>query len=145
MVFWGGSIDWARAANGSRYADLDTAFNYRNQIVPNCTCNGMDTYGTAAISLRADITLRRGDIVVTDHGVKVFVGSAGERHEDADFVLVQDYPGLSATQRRAYSDIVVTRRAQLESPVLDFNARFVLDASSAPRSSMFPVNTSGGR
>ncbi len=145
MVFWGSSIDWARASNGSRYADLEAAFNYRDQVVPNCTCNGTDAFGTAAISLRADITLRRGDVVVTDKGVAVFVGSIGDRHDDDDFVPVQDYRGLSTAQRRAYSDIRLSRRARRESPVLDFNTRFVLDATSAPRSSMFPVDAPGGR
>jgi len=145
MVFWGGAIDGARASNGARYADLEAAFNYRNEVVPGCTCNGTDAFGTAAISLRADFTLRRGDVVVTDDGVKVFVGSIGDDHEDDDFVPVQDYRGLSRNQRRAYSDIVVTRRTTRESPLLDFNTRFVLDASSGPRSSLFPVNTLGGK
>jgi len=145
MVFWGGSIEGARASNGSRYADLEAAFNYRNEVVPNCTCNGTDAFGTAAITLRADITLRRGDVVVTDDGVKVFVGSIGNEHDDDDFVPVQDYRGLSANQRRAYSDIVVTRQARRASLVLDFNTRFVLDASSVPGRSMFPVNDPSGR
>jgi hypothetical protein len=145
MVFWGGSIDGARASNGWRYADLEVAFSYRNKVVPNCTCNGTDVYGTAAISLRADITLRRGDVVVTDDGVKVFVGSIGDAHEDDDFVPVQVYRGLSANQRRVYSDIVVTRQARRKSPVLDFNTRFVLDATTPPRNSMFPENQPDGR
>ncbi len=145
MVFWGGSIDRARAANGSRYADLEAAFDYRKRIVPGCTCNGADAFGTAAISLRADMTLRPGDAVMTREGVKVFVGAAGDRHEDRDFVLVQDYSGLPADQRRMMSGFEVTRRPLLESPVLDFNTRFVFDPAPVPPPTMLPVNGARGK
>lgn len=144
MVLWGGSIDRARAANGSRYADLEAAFDYRNRIVPGCTCNGTDASGTAAISLRADMTLRPGDAVMTKEGMKVFVGTVGDRHEDRDFVSVQDYAGLSADQRRMVSDFQLTRRSLVESPVLDFNTRFVFDASPLPPTMTLPVSGSSG-
>jgi hypothetical protein len=129
LVLWGNSIDQARAANGSRYSDVATAFNYRSRIVPNCTCNGTDAFGTAAISIRADITLRPGDVVVTEKGARIFVGFSDDRREVREFVAAQDYPGMPADQRRTISEIQVSRRALLESQALDFNTRFVLDAS----------------
>ena len=49
MVYWGAPIDQARTSNGSRYSDLTTAFGYRKEVVQNCTCNGTDIFGTAAI------------------------------------------------------------------------------------------------
>ena len=113
MVYWGAPIDQARTSNGSRYLDLMTAFDYRKKIPPNCTCNGNDIFGTAAISIRADITLRPGDVVVTENGVKVFIGTAESQHMDRDFTPARDYSGFSTERRRKLSEIQVTAR---ESP-----------------------------
>ena len=41
----GSSIDHAVAADGRRYADLDTAFVYREKLVAGCTCNGRTRSG----------------------------------------------------------------------------------------------------
>jgi len=78
-VFNGSAIDYAVAANGSRYADLDNAFVYRKQIVANCTCNGRDVFGLAPIETGADPTLRPGDIVVTAEGPMSFKGGRWAR------------------------------------------------------------------
>ena len=42
QVFSGSEIDHAAAPGGSRYADLQNAFVYREQIIPDCSCNGKD-------------------------------------------------------------------------------------------------------
>jgi hypothetical protein len=126
MVYWGAPIEQARTSNGARYTDLATAFGYRKEIVQNCTCNGTDIFGTAAISIRADITLRPGDVVVTENGARVFIGSAKDRHDVGDFTLVKNYSGLSAEQRHKISDIQVTRRAPLEAKAIDFKTRVIL-------------------
>ena len=42
MVFSGSKIDHAVGPDGTRYADLDNAFAYRDKVVDNCTCNGKD-------------------------------------------------------------------------------------------------------
>ena len=126
MVYWGAPIEQARTSNGARYADLATAFGYRTAIVENCTCNGSDIFGTAAISIRADITLRPGDVVVTEKGVRVFIGSAKDQHSDDDFISVPNYSGLTANQRRAIAGIQVTRRPPLEPKALAFKAHVIL-------------------
>ena len=64
-LYSGGGIDNAVAADGSRYADLDTAFLYRKQLVADATCNGRDRFGLARIDVKTDPTLRPGDIVAT--------------------------------------------------------------------------------
>src|SRR5262249_58310750 len=74
-VFSGGEITGAVASDGTRYADLDHAFLFRQRLVPNCTCNGKDAFGLAPIDIAADPTLRPGDIVATDKGVKTYTGA----------------------------------------------------------------------
>ena len=79
QVYHGGAIDYAVAANGTRYTELNTAFVYRKQIVAGCTCNGRDTFGLAPIGTAADPTLRPGDIVVTAEGPMSYRGGQWTR------------------------------------------------------------------
>jgi hypothetical protein len=67
-IFLGSDIGKAVAADGTRYANLGTAFLYRDRIVADCTCNGKSNLGLASISIDADPTLRAGDVIVTAHG-----------------------------------------------------------------------------
>jgi hypothetical protein len=76
-VFFGSAIDHAVAADGARYADLDTAFLYRKQLVAKCTCNGKDPLGLAQFDMTKDPTLRPGDIVATKDGFVTFDGKRG--------------------------------------------------------------------
>jgi len=75
-VFYGSNIDTATARDGSRYAALDTAHLYQQQLVPGCTCDGKPTGGLAQIDAASDPTLRRGDIIVTATGPVVYSGTA---------------------------------------------------------------------
>jgi hypothetical protein len=124
--------------NGSRYSDLTTAFDFRKQVEPNCTCNGSDIFGTAAISIQADITLRPGDIVATENGAKVFIGSSASEHEAGDFVVADKYSGFSENQRRQVSAIQVTRNNQREANILDFRARIILGTTPLLSSDLIP-------
>jgi hypothetical protein len=76
-IFYGSEIGSAVAKDGARYAALDTAYSYRQQIVPNCTCNGRNAFGLAPFDLSSDPTLRPGDIVSTKQGFMAFTGKAG--------------------------------------------------------------------
>jgi hypothetical protein len=89
MVFSGGKIDTAVAQNGTRYADLDTAFAYRDRLVKNCSCNGKDG-GLVHLDTASDPTLRPGDIVATDSGFATFTGR-GSR--SADFTPINPSSG----------------------------------------------------
>jgi hypothetical protein len=94
-VFSGGGIDHAVARDGTRYANLDNAFAYRERTVADCTCNGRDPYGLVTLNPESDPTLRNGDIVATNEGFMVY--NANRRH--AEFMPVQSYSGLSAEWR----------------------------------------------
>jgi len=76
-IFFGSEIGSAVAKDGEHYAALDTAFTYRQQIVPNCTCNGRNARGLAPFDLSSDPTLRPGDIVSTKQGFMAFTGKTG--------------------------------------------------------------------
>lgn len=74
MVFSGSKIDTAVAPNGTRYADLDNAFAYRDKVSDSCSCNGKDGLGLARVEASGDPTLRPGDIVATDEGLASYTG-----------------------------------------------------------------------
>lgn len=69
-VFFGSDIDHASSSDGKQYDDLENAFVYRQKTVDNCTCNGHSPYGLATLSPSRDPTLRAGDLVATEDGLK---------------------------------------------------------------------------
>jgi len=99
-IFHGGGIDDARSGS-VRYADLDKAYLYREQIVPDCTCNGRDAFGLARVDLANDPTLRAGDIVANGNGLAVFRGWRDDnRKAAAAFTPIENSSSLSAEIRR---------------------------------------------
>ncbi len=104
-VFFGSEIDHAVAGDGVHYADLDSAFVYRKQLVPNCTCNGKDAFGLARFDLNTDPTLRPGDIVATKDGFKAY---AGKRMQTDTFTAV-DTATINAELNGAPSRVRLTR------------------------------------
>jgi hypothetical protein len=76
MVFSGSKIETAVAQNGTRYADLDNAFAYRDKVSSQCSCNGKDGLGLARVETSGDPTLRPGDIVATASGLATYNGKS---------------------------------------------------------------------
>jgi hypothetical protein len=99
-IYRGGKIDDATANNSDPYADLVNAFVYRQQIVPDCTCNGKNGFGLAPVDIAKDPTLRPGDIVATAEGLKVFKGSNSETYKTADYAPIGRTSLTSADMRR---------------------------------------------
>lgn len=115
-IYHGSSIEHA-SANGQRYADLGTAFVYREKIVPGCTCNGKDAFGLVTPSVTSDPTLHTGDIVATNDGLVAVTGTG--RKQSAEFTPVQSFSGLSAElrQRLAETKVVPSDAAPVTVPV----------------------------
>jgi hypothetical protein len=90
MVFSGSKIDYAVGPGGTRYADLDTAFAYRDKVVENCSCNGKDGLGLARVDTAEDPTLRPGDIVATNQGLSIF---HGKNSRSAEFTPISSSSG----------------------------------------------------
>jgi hypothetical protein len=70
-IFYGSEIKQAVSSDGARYTALANAFAYRKRLVPDCTCNGKDAFGLAAVHIAADPTLRPGDLVSPLSGLPV--------------------------------------------------------------------------
>ena len=96
-VFYGSTIDSASAEDGERYANLPTAFAYRQRISADCTCNGRDIFGLARMDAAADPTLRAGDMIQTANGPQVFNGTAQARNRSLPMQL---HSAASDTRRR---------------------------------------------
>jgi Protein of unknown function (DUF2865) len=105
-VYSGSSkIDFAVAANSSRYSDLDHAFLYRKQMVAGCTCNGHDPFGLAHIDVKTDPSLRTGDVVATKAGMVAFTGRGKDM--TADFTPVGADRGLARSYREKLSEMKI--------------------------------------
>jgi hypothetical protein len=117
-LYSGGGIDHAVAPDGSRYADLDAAFLYRQNLVAGCTCNGHDAFGLAHVDVATDPTLRPGDIVATQHGLMAFTGKT--KGKVADFTPVESDRGLAKSYRDKLSELKImppNPGARMETPV----------------------------
>ena len=112
QIFSGPGIQYAANANGKRYSDLPNAFVYRDKIVDQCTCNGKSPLGLARADAVDDPTLRTGDIVATNEGLKaVRVGRRG----GIEFTDL-DKAKIYGEMRRRLSQVKVTPDGQ---PVTD--------------------------
>ena len=113
-VFAGSKIDYSVAPDGTRYADLDSAFLYRERTVDNCTCNGKTAGGLASLKPELDPTLRPGDIVATNEGLVTFNGN--RRAKTAEFTPIDKSGGSSEWKLRLMS-IKVAPAPEAEEPV----------------------------
>jgi hypothetical protein len=119
-VFSGNKINSAVAPDGSRYADLASAFLYRTRMVDNCTCNGRDAFGIARMDVAADPTLRTGDIVAVNGGFVAYTGSKSIARQASGFTPVAHYSGISHDTRRKLSEtkVLPARQAAAQTPTL---------------------------
>jgi hypothetical protein len=126
-IYNGSSIDTASGADGKHYADLSTAFAYREKIVPGCTCNGKDAVGLVNTPIEEDTTLRAGDIVATNAGLMAYNGNGAPdpRRQAANFTPISSYSGLSADLRRRLTETKIV-------PATDTPAKPVAASPAAP-------------
>src|SRR5262249_22834143 len=130
-IYNGSTIDNA-SADGKRYADLSTAFAYREKIVPGCTCNGKDAVGLVNTPIEEDATLRAGDIVATNSGLMAYNGNGapapttpGNKKQAANSPPTSSYSGLSADLRRRLTETKIA-------PATDAPAKPVAASPAAP-------------
>src|SRR5262249_27503795 len=109
-IYNGSSIDNAAGPDGKRYADLSTAFAFREKIVPGCTCNGKDAFGLVNTPIEDDQTLQAGDIVATNGGLMAYNGNAGVKRQN--FTPVSSYAGLSSDLRRKLTETKIAPAPQ---------------------------------
>lgn len=100
-----GGIEAAVGPHGQTYAALRTAFRFREGLERTCSCRGSPTAGLAHLPITHDVTLRAGDLVVTEAGVRVFRGGARFPYRSQDFVEARSYGRLPADVRRRVEEI----------------------------------------
>jgi len=84
-IVYGSSIDDAETSGGKSYSALPNAFKYRTEVVDGCTCNGKDHFGLAKVSIDNDPTLRKGDVVASDEGLKVANRTGSGKRAELNF------------------------------------------------------------
>ncbi len=124
-IFFGSEIGSAVAKDGEHYAALDTAFTYRQQIVPNCTCNGRNARGLAPFDLSSDPTLRPGDIVSTKQGFMAFTGKIGT----VDAFTPVDPASIATELNSVTVHVATTGRDKAQDKAHDEEARADEDAN----------------
>jgi len=101
-IYSGSNIDYALARDGSRYADLPSAFLYRKKLIAGCTCNGRTAFGLVPLTTAEDDpSLRPGDVVATQSGLMA-VGGTGQ------LMPVASYAGFGSADRAQFSKMKVT-------------------------------------
>jgi hypothetical protein len=96
-------IEDATSIKGKSYSELPASLSYRTQLTQACSCKIEKKRGFAA--LLEDATLVRGDIVVTEKGVYVFVGGNKFPYRESDFVPLNEVRGLSRKVMTYLADI----------------------------------------
>lgn len=109
-IFSGTNISRAVANDGKNYSSIKNAFVYREKMIDGCSCSSGASTGTASLDVEQDPTLRRGDIVVTRDGPKVFTGDSRLPHKPSDFVPAEGYKGLPKSVRQELSGIRITEQ-----------------------------------
>ena len=103
-LYSGGGIDHAVASDGSRYADLDTAYLYRKELVAGATCNGRDRFGLTQIDVTTDPTLHPGDIVATKSGL---VAVTGVKNRVAEFAPIENNRSVPKSTREQLAGVKI--------------------------------------
>lgn len=105
-------IDAAVSRSGKAYSELPNAFVYRQRLVEGCTCTASSRIGgLSRIDVMNDPTLRRGDVVMTEEGSRVFTGGRkGPPYREADFVEPARFPELSRDMRARLTELEMASR-----------------------------------
>ncbi len=112
----GGSdrIDEAVSVAGGRaYSALPDAFHYTNVLDEACTCHRPGR-APRTLSLLRDMTLRRGDAVMTARGFRVFHGAARFPYRRSDFLTLSRSRDLPQASRPTFSAL---EKESLKMPV----------------------------
>jgi hypothetical protein len=99
-IFWGSQSGPGVSEDGTAYDALPNAYVYREQLPPDCTCNGKTGGGLATIDATRDPTLQPGDIVVAGDGMRVFAATTQNGRRTLSFTPAKDYTPLPRDIRR---------------------------------------------
>jgi Protein of unknown function (DUF2865) len=97
---------------GHSYAQLLAQFRNREEKPASCGCHVASNPSGEAKALLSDPTLRQGDMVVTDKGVKVFLGGGALPHKSSEFLSLAQTSAVSPAHRGAAAAIDKMLRLQ---------------------------------
>ncbi|MBL8588017.1 MAG: DUF2865 domain-containing protein, partial [Methylobacteriaceae bacterium] len=105
-------IDQAVSLDGRRYSALPVAFRHATTRDPTCGCRRPGRETQPIMSVLEDLTLRRGDTVMTGEGVRVFKGATRWPLRRNDFAAV----GAISLPKEMRSKLVSLDRAARKPP-----------------------------
>lgn len=83
----GDGIGSAVSLQGKPYSKMPNALRYTKEYDAACTCRGR-TSQAQLVALKKDFTMRRGDAIMTENGLKIFLGAYHWPYTDADFQVL---------------------------------------------------------
>jgi hypothetical protein len=95
----GPAIERAIDSTGALYTALSTAYAFKTADTSSCACK-TTLNGLPQIPISIDPTLRDGDIIVTQDGLKVFRGQTPGPHNEEDFISVASAKSLPTIVRQ---------------------------------------------
>jgi hypothetical protein len=129
--------DATQVGTGRNYSELPDAFHYTTVLDDACTCHKAGSRSNT-MSLLRDLTLKRGDAVMTTGGFKVFHGGRSFPFHREDFVALAHSHDVRKTDRAIIGAI---ERASLKAPVSLTPGNDVLFSQDVPVSRR-PLRTS---
>jgi len=100
------NVEDAKAQDGELFSQFKTKLAAKAEKPQSCSCHVIAEDATESRSLVNDPTLRRGDTVVTNDGVKVFDGSSSEGpHGKESFLSLAETRDVSPSMRGALAAI----------------------------------------
>jgi hypothetical protein len=105
-------IEDAVSSTGKLYTQLPVAKRYQTSFENTCTCH-RDVVASRAKELLHDTTLRKGDVVMTANGFRVYEGDGYSAATDRDFVQVSHAAGVPKEER---ATLAAMERASSGSP-----------------------------
>jgi len=103
-----GVEDAAKATNargGESYSQYLAKFRDRENKPASCGCHVASNPSSEAKALLSDPTLRQGDMVVTEKGVKVFLGGGVLPHKSTEFFSLAQTSAVAPAHRGALTAI----------------------------------------
>ena len=98
-------VDKAKEAlRGESYAQLLAKFKDRDSKPATCGCH-VGSGQNGAKALLSDPTLRQGDLVVTEKGVRVFLGGGALPHKTSEFLALAQTSAVAPAYRGALTAI----------------------------------------
>jgi len=108
----GEHIEDAVSLTGKPYTQLPVAKRYQSSFENTCTCR-RDTVASRANEILHDTTLRKGDVVMTADGFKVYEGNGYTAATQRDFVAASRAGSVSKEER---ATLAAMERASAGSP-----------------------------